>query len=225
MRLEAWSTPSPGPAVTTHRKLPTSPQLARARLNADPYLLMEVPGIPYRRVFDIAVNHRQVMPPDRPRLHLAHQLGLRLDGLRHHHQSTRVLVESMHDPGPGYRRQSRGVMKQGIEQRAAPVSASRMHHQPNRLVDDEKYIILVDDLQRNIFGLIRRLLRQQWLQHPQRFTTADAMLGVSLPSVHGDQACLEPVLQAATRMRRKQPGKRLVQTQAREIMRNPQFVP
>ena len=39
-------------------------QLARARLNADPYLLMEVPGIPYRRVFDIAVSIVRVAPHD-----------------------------------------------------------------------------------------------------------------------------------------------------------------
>jgi hypothetical protein len=37
-------------------------------------------------------------------------------------------------------------MKQRIEQRAAPVSAARMHHQPDRLVDDEKFVILVDHL-------------------------------------------------------------------------------
>lgn len=41
-----------------------SAQLARTRINSDPYLLMEIPGVSYRRVFDIAVSVARVAPHD-----------------------------------------------------------------------------------------------------------------------------------------------------------------
>ncbi len=41
-----------------------SARLVRVRIDADPYLLMEIPGVSYRRVFDIAVSIVRVDPND-----------------------------------------------------------------------------------------------------------------------------------------------------------------
>jgi len=43
----------------------------------------------------------------------------------------------------------------GIEQRAVPVAAAGMHHQPRRLVDDEQVGVLVHDIERNVLGGVR----------------------------------------------------------------------
>ena len=42
---------------------------------------------------------------------------------------------------------------QRIDQRAGLMPARRMHDEAGRLVDDEEMVVLVDDVERDIFGL------------------------------------------------------------------------
>ena len=41
---------------------------------------------------------------------------------------------------------------QGVDQGAGLVAGGRMHHQPSGLVDDDDVVVLVDDIERDIFA-------------------------------------------------------------------------
>ena len=91
--------------------------------------------------------------------------GQRLVGLvvfRHHHQPGRVLVQPVHDAGPPHAadagKAGAAMGDQRIHQRAGFMAGGRMHHQPLRLVDDDEVVVLIDDIERDIFAL--RLGRQ-----------------------------------------------------------------
>jgi hypothetical protein len=51
------------------------------------------------------------------------------------------------------------VVEQRVDQRAARVPGGRMHHHARRLVDDDQIAVLVDDRERQRFGLRRRIDR------------------------------------------------------------------
>lgn len=74
----------------------------------------------YRRIngtvaLHIAAHQRLVDAPDRPRLHLADQIGLRLKRPGNDHQAAGVFVQSMHNSGTGHMFERWRVMEQGIE--------------------------------------------------------------------------------------------------------------
>jgi len=74
--------------------------------------------------------------------------------LRRHQQSSRILVEPVHDAraldaaDPGQARAAMG--DQRIHQRTGLVARGRMHHEAAGLVDDDDIVILVDDIERDI---------------------------------------------------------------------------
>ena len=76
--------------------------------------------------------------------------------LRRHHQPGGVLVEPMHDArapdtaDPGKAGAAMG--DQRVDQRAGLVPGGGMHHEAPGLVDDDDVVILVDDIERDIFG-------------------------------------------------------------------------
>ena len=61
------------------------------------------------------------------RLKLAHQAGLRFEGLGDHQQSAGILIQPVHDAGTGHDGKRWGVMEEGVEQRAVRVAAARVH--------------------------------------------------------------------------------------------------
>ena len=75
------------PSARDHRHL-----RARDRVAADRRVDLAVAR-------DAAVHHREVLALDAARLELAHEIGLRGQGLRHDQQAAGVLVEPMHDAG------------------------------------------------------------------------------------------------------------------------------
>ncbi len=84
-------------------------------------------------------------------LHLLDQLGLRLQGLGHHHQAGGVLVQAVNDTGARHVDDVWHVVQQRIEQRTAGMPGGRVHDQPGRLVDHHDMVVFVDDIQFDIF--------------------------------------------------------------------------
>ena len=75
-------------------------------------------------------------------------------------QAGRVAVEPMDDPRPifaGQRRERVVVELECVDQGAAPVPSGRVGDHPRRLVHDRQSLVLVDDLDRDVFGLRRRV--------------------------------------------------------------------
>jgi len=75
--------------------------------------------------------------------------------LRHHHQSGRVLVETVHDArafdAADAGKAAAAMGDQRINQRAGFMPGGRMHHETFGLVDNDDVVIFVDDVKRDIF--------------------------------------------------------------------------
>lgn len=84
-------------------------------------------------------------------LHLLNQLGLRLQGLGHHHQARGVLVQAMNDTGTRHVDDVWHVVQQRIEQGTAGMAGGRVHNQARRLVDHQDVVVFVDDIQLDVF--------------------------------------------------------------------------
>ena len=75
-------------------------------------------------------------------------------------QAAGFLVETMHDAGTRLAADLRKLgeaVQQRVDQRAAIAvvvggARSGVHHHAGRLVDDGEVVVLVDDIERNIFG-------------------------------------------------------------------------
>ena len=90
---------------------------------------------------------------------LARQLFVRRVVLGDHHQPRRAAVETMHDPGPLLAADAAeivDVVQQRVDQRAARMARRRMDDHPRGLVDHDEVVVLVEDRQRQRFGLRRR---------------------------------------------------------------------
>ena len=107
-----------------------------------------------------AVHQRQVLAADHARGDVAHQAGDALERAAHHHQARGVLVEPVHDARARQRGGVRVAEQDAVEQRARPVARGRMHHQAGGLVDHQHVLVLVDDVQRDVLGLERLVLRR-----------------------------------------------------------------
>lgn len=74
---------------------------------------------------------------------------------RNHEEARRILIESVHNAGPPHApdaRKARPAMgNQRIYERALLMASTRMNHEPGGLIDDEKMLILIDDIERDIF--------------------------------------------------------------------------
>ena len=88
---------------------------------------------------------------------LLRQCVVRRIGFRHDHEAGRVLVEAVNNAGsldPADARQAVAAMgNQRIDQSAACVAGSRMDNQIFRFVDHNDRVVLVNDIERNIFAL------------------------------------------------------------------------
>ena len=76
-----------------------------------------------------------------------------------HDEAAGFFIETMDDAGPefsSYSREGREVMQQGVDQRSTIAlivggAGASVHHHACRLVDDRQIIILVQDVERNLF--------------------------------------------------------------------------
>ena len=74
----------------------------------------------------------------------------------HHQQAAGVLVNTVHNAGADGAANAgqlpRTVVEQRIDQRAVRVAGCRVDNHPLRLVDHQKVVILIDNIQRDVLG-------------------------------------------------------------------------
>ena len=107
-----------------------------------------------------AVDERQVFLLDAAKLELESELVMDALVLGDDQEAGRVAIEAVDDPGPilaGERREPVEVELERVDQRAAPVSPRGVRDHSRRLVDDGQMLVVVDDLDREVFGLGRRI--------------------------------------------------------------------
>ena len=160
-----------------------------------------------------AMRQRQVVALHRARLQLAHEVGLRFEGLGDDEQATGVLVEPVHDAGARYAGKLWCMVQERVEQRALPVAASRMHDQPGRLVDDKDVRVLVRDSQGNVLRRLRCVIGQGPGVQRDAFAAPDLALGIPRRIVDADFSLFHPGGESAARMLRQQARERLIEAQ------------
>ena len=81
---------------------------------------------------------------------------VRLFVLGHHEQPRRVLVDAVHQPGAHVALLEQGqvaqVVRERVDERTAVISVPGMHDQPGGLVDDQQVVVLVGNVERDVFG-------------------------------------------------------------------------
>jgi hypothetical protein len=156
-------------------------------------------------------GHRPVDPLHGPGLEIAHQLGLGLQGLGHHHEAGSILVQAVHDAGAGNGCRAGDVMQQGVEQGAFPIAGAWMGHQAGGLVDDQDGIVLVNDIQADVLRAERGLFRQGLRRHLHGFAAPDLLLSAGGRAGKPHMAGLDPALQAAAGILRQEFRQALIQ--------------
>jgi hypothetical protein len=122
----------------------------------------------------------QILSSDGARLKLAHQIGLCLQCFGDDQQAAGVLVQAMHNTSAWNLIIGRQMMQQRIKQGAAPVTATRMHNKPGRLVDYDQCFVFKDNIERDIFRLLGQHTGVCRLGNDQFFATHQLMLGFAL---------------------------------------------
>ncbi len=151
-----------------------------------------------------------VDPADRAALQLLDQLGLRLQGLGHHHQAGGVLVQAVDNARARHVDDIRHMVQQRIEQGATGMPGSRVHDQAGRLVDHHDLVVFVDDVQLDVFGHPLALGLLFGLQNEQRA----AMDGISRAhdrTIDRQAALFDPRSKPRTRVLGEQLGGDLVE--------------
>ena len=93
-----------------------------------------------------------------------------------------VLVEPVHDARPLHAADAgervAAMRDQRVDQCAGRMPGRRMHHEAARLVDDDEIVVLVDDIERDIFALRLRIVRRRHVDH-DRVGGVDAVFGIA----------------------------------------------
>ena len=183
-----------------------------------------LPRVPTDRRIDRTVFARHpadqgaVKPFDRAGLQLPDQMCMGGQRFGDNHQAGRILIQPMHNTGPGNLAEHRVIGQQPIEQGALPVAGRRMHHQTGRLIDHQNMGIFISDAQ--VHGLRQKPARLgigQRCVHPhqQGFAPVNLMFGLcNRSAVHIDPTGLDPLLQAIARMLGNHVGQHLIQPTA-----------
>src|ERR1700704_5124709 len=95
-----------------------------------------------------------------------------------------------------------------------------MNHQARGLVDHQDVVVLVDDVERDAFGTVRRLRGIGLRADLDTLSAPDFLLGLRGTRIEADIPVLQPFLQAVARMLWEHLRKRLVQTQPGKRLRN-----
>ena len=95
-----------------------------------------------------AVDERQVLARQPPRGEHLLELSVHVIAAGDHEQAGRVAVESVDDPRPRGLLAPAGRSRQRLGERAGPVPARRVDHDPGRLVDHEQVLVLIGDRER-----------------------------------------------------------------------------
>ena len=125
---------------------------------------------------------------------------------RHHHQAGGVLVETMHDTGARHIGQCAIMKQQCILQGTLTMAGGRVHHEISRLVDDDNSLVLVNNIERNIFGHTAVILFDRLYSQLQLLITVYFDFGFDQLPIEQYLAFLDPLLETATRIIRKHLG-------------------
>ena len=156
---------------------------------------------------------------DAARLELGNQIGVRFQGLGHHHQAGGVLVQAVHDAGARHIGQMRHVVQQRIEQGAVLVAGGGVNHQAGRLVDDQDMVIFIDDVQLDVLGDPFTLGLQRDVQFQAR-AGVDNVARTQHGAIDLETAVLDPASQAGTGVIGEELGGDLVETLTTEVERH-----
>lgn len=147
---------------------------------------------------------------DTATLQLGNQLGLRLNGLGHHHQTGGVLVQAVDDAGTRDIDDVRYVVQQCVEQGAIGVASSRVDHKPSGLVDHQDVVVFIDDIQLDVLGHPLALGFLLGVERQQR-TAVDDIARTQDSAIHRQAPLLDPGGQARARVLSEQLGGDLVE--------------
>ncbi len=147
---------------------------------------------------------------DRALLQLVDQVGLRLQGLGHHHQAGGVLVQAVHDAGARHVDDVGHMVQQRVQQGAAGMPGSRVHNQAGRLVDHQDLVVFIDDVQRDVLGLPLALGLLLGLQG-QHGATMDGVTRAQDRAIDRQAAFFDPGSQPRARILVEQLGGDLVE--------------
>ena len=159
-----------------------------------------------------AVNQCNIFASHAARLQLTHKMRLSQIVARHHHQTGRVLVQTVHDPGSRNPRQLRITVQEAVQQRAMPVSCTGVRDQPCGLVHHNPVRAFADDIEGDRLGRKGQAFRRGLLPYCDDIARPDdlADLGSSAVDVH--PARLDPALQTVTRMAIQQRGQHFIES-------------
>lgn len=146
-------------------------------------------------------------------LQLVDQRIVRLQRLGDHEQTARVLVEPMHDAGARNCRECRFMMQQRILQRPIGIPSCGMDDQARRLVDDQKLLVLVDEVECDRLGQTIAL-GFEFSLHANRFATPDLVAAAARTIVDQDLSRVDPLLEPTARKLGHQGRERLIEPTA-----------
>jgi len=165
-----------------------------------------------------AVRKSQVFAPYCSRLQLPHQIGLRERSLGDREQAARVLVEPMHDAGAGDCGKLWRMVQQRVGERAVPIAATGMDHQPRGFVDDDERIVFVDDRERQGLRYERVPARIRQRRDDDALAAIDLLFRRRRPARDGNAAGIDPRSDAAARVLGDQPRQRLIEPQPGKLV-------
>ncbi len=151
-------------------------------------------------------------------LQLVDQVGLRLQGLGHHHQTGGVLVQAVDDACARHIDDVRHVVQQGIEQGAIGMACRRVDHQPGRLVDHQDLVVFIDDVQLDVLSHPLALGLLLGIQGQQR-AAVHGVAGAQDRAVDRQAALFDPRSQPRARVLGEQLGCDLVEALAAQFGR------
>ena len=147
-------------------------------------------------VFHFPVHHGQIALVHGALPQLFAQAFVSLIVFGDHQKAAGILIQPVDDAGPLDPADAAQIVhgvQQGVHQRAGLVARRRMHHHAPRLVDHRYILVLVKDLQRNIFFFYGQLHRVGDGQlHRIAGIHRKAGLGADAP-VHPAQALFDPL--------------------------------
>ena len=134
---------------------------------------------------------------------------MRRHRLRYEQQTTRVLVQSVNDPGTRQFFQLRHMMQQAVHEGSTRVSGARVHDEAGLFVDHQYCVVFENDIELNRLRF-RTYDRLRNCIQLDEFATVDLVLRTQYRPVDDDRTVEQPGLQAAARILRKHPGQCLV---------------
>ena len=139
---------------------------------------------------EVSPGHHRVATGDPPRRDRRAQETVGPIRFCNDQQSRSLLVEAVDHPRPlrlALPRQVATPPQQGVDERSRPVAGGRVDDHPRRLVDNEKRIVLVDDLDRDVLAGDGSFFYRGYL-HPHQLAGLGAVARLLAPAADRNMA-------------------------------------